>query len=198
MAAVTNVEEYLARHEKWRGELNQLREIMLSFNLEETIKWGCPVYCLDGKNLFGIAGFKNHFAIWFFQGAIVEDPDNVLVNAQENKTKSLRQMRFTSGNEINQEIIVKYLQQSISIFQNGTEVKPSKKKELLIPEDLDVSLDDNPELKYAFYKLTPGKQRDYADYISSAKREETRHKRIEKIIPMIIEGKGLNDKYNKK
>lgn len=197
MAAVTNVEEYLDRHEKWRGELIQLREIMLSFNLEEAIKWGSPVYCLDRKNLFGIAGFKNHFAIWFFQGAIVKDPDNVLVNAQENKTQSLRQMRFTSGAEINPEIVRKYLHENISLFRQGIEVKPSKKKELLIPEELEAEFVKDQDLRNSFIKLSPGKQKDYADYISSAKREKTRNLRLEKIIPMIAEGKGINDKYKK-
>lgn len=197
MAAVSGVEKYLERHEKWRKELTELRELMLSYNLEETIKWGSPVYCLDGKNLFGIAGFKNHFAIWFFQSVLLTDPENVLVNAQENKTNSLRQMRFSSGAEINPGVISKYLQQSISLFKKGIEVKPFKKKEIITPKELEAQFDKTPELKTFFMELSPGKQRDYADYISSAKREETRNSRLEKIIPMIRNGVGLNDKYRK-
>ena len=196
MAKVTSVEDYLERNKKYKEALELLREIILETDVEETIKWGAPVYMIDGKNVLGLGAFKNHFGLWFFNGVFLTDPKNVLVNAQENKTKALRQLRFHSLNEIDKILVKNYVLEAIQNQKDGKELVATKKKEKLqIPNELAVVLNDNASLKSSFFNLTPYKQREYSEYIETAKREVTKHTRIDKIIPMIEKGIGLNDKY---
>lgn len=171
-----------------------LRSIMRDTEMEETIKWGAPVYTVNGKNVIGLGAFKNHCGVWFFNGVFLTDPNKVLVNAQEG-TKSLRQLRFESYGEIDPVIVRKYVDEAIQNQKDGKEVKPTTaKKKLNIPAELNDAL-NQPQLQHAFSNLTLGRQREYADYVSSAKQEKTRLSRVEKITPMILAGKGLNDKY---
>ena len=190
------VEEYLSKKDKWRKELELLRTVFKELPVEETIKWGAPTYVYKGKNIVSLSAFKNYCGLWFFQGALLKDEQKVLYNAQDGKTKAMLQWRFNSVDEIDIDLIKQYVFEAINNVKAGKEIKPDRtKKELIIPEELAKELALNSEFKTQFESLTNGKQREYADYISEAKREVTKLKRLQKIIPMIICGVGLNDKY---
>lgn len=191
------VTEYIEKNKKWQQELLLLSEVLLGYDFDENIKWGSPVYSFGKKNLIGIAAFKNYVGLWFFQGGLLKDIEKKLVNAQEGKTKALRQWRFLSLEEIveNEKILNKYIIETIENHNNGLEIKPQKNKSLIIPPLLKKELEENTEFKNAYDKLSLSKRREYAEYILEAKREQTKLKRMEKIIPLILEGKGLHDKY---
>ena len=191
---MNKVEEYIAKKAQWQNELNFLRNILLDLPVDETIKWGSPFYTNKGKNIVGLSAFKNYCGLWFVQGALLKDKHNTLINAQEGKTAAMRQMRFTSLDEINVDIIKEYVLESVENQNLGKEIKPTKKP-LIIPIELQSELDKDQQLKEIFESFTLGKKRDYTEYISEAKREATKQTRLEKIIPMILSGVGLNDKY---
>lgn len=193
--ADSKIEEYISKKEKWSNELTTLHSILQELPLEEAIKWGAPVYSNSNKNIIGIAGFKNYFGLWFFQGGLLKDEAKVLENAQEGKTQAMRQWRFHSAEEIDKDLIKAYVLESIDNFKAGKEIKANRNKALIIPEELQNLLNNNSQLKDAFESLTKGKKREYADHISEAKREATKQKRLEKITPMILSGVGLHDKY---
>ena len=196
MKKVNSVEEYIEVNSQWSEGLSTLREIILSTEAIETIKWSAPVYTIDGKNVIGLGAFKNHFGVWFFNGVFLKDEKNLLVNAQEGKTKALRQMRFNSIDKIDSKAVLAYVKEAIENQKLGKELKPERnKKEVIIPKELKREFNNNSEYKNSFSKLTPGKQREYCDYIESAKRDATKQSRLEKIKPMILQGVGLNDKY---
>jgi uncharacterized protein YdeI (YjbR/CyaY-like superfamily) len=145
-----------------------------------------------------IGKFKNHFAIWFFNGGLLKDPYNVLENAQEGKTKAMRHWKFNSADEIDAEKIKEYIAEAIANQKKRieiTHIKKKKKPELILTELLQKALNNKPEAKKAFDSLSPAKQRDYALYIKEAKMEKTKISRLAKILPMISVGKGLNDQY---
>ena len=179
----------------YREELEKLRGILLDAGLEETIKWGAPTYTYQGKNVVGIGAFKSYFGLWFFQGALLEDKKKKLVNAQEGVTKAMRQWRFESAKEIDEKLIKEYIKESVHNIDQGREIKAVRKKPLSLPPELQQALKKSKKLENSFNGFSLSKRRDFAEYISSAKRDETKHKRLEKIIPMILEGVGLNDKY---
>ncbi len=179
---------------QWNEELDLLHSIIRKTNLIETTKWGGPVYTYNGKNVLGIGGFKSYFGIWFFNGVFLKDEKKLLINAQEGTTKALRQMRFQSKDEIDEKTILAYIKEAIQIEEKGLAVKPQKKKAIQ-SELFEKFLKENPELKAQFEALTPYKQREYLEHIESAKQEKTKLSRLEKIKPLLIEGKGLNDKY---
>lgn len=189
------VDEYLANETQWHAELVQLRKILNSTALEETVKWGAPCYTVDGKNVVGIGAFKSYFGLWFFQGALMSDDDKVLINAQEGKTKGLRQWRMSSKTEIKARAIKAYVKEAIDLQRSGQQIKVDRTKPLVIPPELEQALGKSKKAQAGFAKLTKAKQRDYAEYISEAKRAETKKRRLQKIIPMIQRGGGLNDKY---
>jgi len=193
--AVKDVDEYIEIHEYWQTELRQIREMLQETILEETIKWGAPTYTLKDKNVAGLAAFKNHIALWFFNGALLQQNTGLLVNAQQGKTKALRQIRFEKGNEINTQILLPYVLEAIENQKLGKTIKASRKQELIIPPELNSALKNDAELDESYCQLTCSKQKEYANYISAAKKETTRAKRLEKIIPMIKKGVGLQDKY---
>ena len=193
--AVKSVQEYIETHPTWEKELESLRAIMQNTELEECIKWGAPVYALEGKNVAGIAAFKNHCALWFFNGALLKENTILLYNAQEGKTKALRQIRFEKGDKIEPEILQKYVVEAIQNQREGKEIKPVPSKELVVPSELKAAFKEDKDMENSFQQLTKGKQREYADYISQAKRETTKQSRLEKIKPMIKNGEGLHDKY---
>lgn len=196
MKKLNSVEEYLEVHSKWTKGLEILRNVMLSTELEETLKWSAPVYTVNGKNVVGLGAFKNHFGVWFFNGVFLKDEKKLLVNAQENKTKALRQMRFNSVDEIDKNAVLSYVKEAIENQKSGKEIKPDRsKKKTIIPTELQIELDKDSDYKNSFDKLTPGKQRDYCEHIASAKRDATKQSRLEKIKPMILQGLGLYDKY---
>ncbi|MCH4551193.1 YdeI/OmpD-associated family protein [Aestuariibaculum lutulentum] len=196
MNKITSVEEYIERHTHFQQELQLLHNIITSTELEETIKWNSPVYTLNGKNVIGLGAFKNHFGIWFFNGVFLKDKHHVLVNAQEDKTKALRQLRFESKNDINKNLVLSYIKEAIENQKLGKELKPKRHaKELSMPMELKDLISNNTDFKAGFASLTTYKQREYCEYISTAKREMTKLSRLEKIIPMVLQGIGLNDKY---
>lgn len=201
MEKTKSVEAYINKHSSWEEELIILRELILNnTNLAETIKWQFPTYTFEGKNVVSLSAFKSHFGIWFYQGALLEDKYHLLKNAQDGKTKAMRQINFTSKEDINEKALLNYLNESIENFKQGRVIKASKpitKKEVIIPKELDSLLKKDDNLNKAFHKLSPSKRREYCEYISTAKREATKSSRIEKITPLIKEGIGLNDKYKK-
>lgn len=182
------------KNNNWTEELELLKSIIVKTELTETTKWGGIIYVLNGKNVLGIGGFKNYFTIWFFNGVLLQDKINVLVNAQEGVTKSLRQWRFSSKEEVNEATVLDYIQEAIENEKQGKNSKPQK-KEPIISELLQKELDADGNLADAFQKFSPYKQYEFLEYIETAKREETKRSRIEKIRPMIKENIGLNDKY---
>ena len=196
MQRAANVEEYLEIKNEWKNELNLLRSIIQKTELVECIKWGAPTYTIAGKNVVGLGAFKGYVGLWFFQGALLSDTKKLLLNAQEGKTNAMRQMRFTSLNEIDEDTILYYLEEAILNQKEGKTVPIAKKSsKFKIPTELKQALDADLKAADMFSKLTAYKQKEYALHISEAKREATKLKRIEKIIPMIIDGIGLNDKY---
>ena len=182
------------KNNSWSEELAFLKSIIVKTELVETTKWGGIVYVLNGKNVIGIGGFKNYFAIWFFNGVLLEDKKQLLVNAQEGVTKALRQWRFTSKEEVNEADVLNYIKEAIENEKQGKTTKPEKKTPIS-SEFFQKELKANPELAAAFQKFSVYKQYEFLEYIESAKREETKRSRIEKIIPMILDKIGLNDKY---
>lgn len=190
------VTEYINKQDFWKEELVLLRSILNELSLVEDIKWGIPAYIFQDKNILGMSAFKNYVGLWFHQGVFLKDKANLLINAQENKTKALRQMRFSSIDEIDQKLVKNYVLEAIENCKAGKEIKPIRNtKPVILPSELKLVLNSNKALEDAFYKLTLSKQREYAEYISTAKRENTKNIRIEKIIPLIKGGKALNDKY---
>ena len=179
---------------QWENELEQLHAIIRKTPLIETTKWGGPVYTYNNKNVVGIGGFKSYFGIWFYNGVFLKDEKKLLINANEENTKSLRQMRFNSAQEIDEKLILNYIKEAIEIEDKGL-VIPKEKKETIIPELLQKELDKNSELHIKFNQFSPYKQREFIEYIVTAKQEKTQLARLEKVIPMILEEKGLNDKY---
>ncbi|WP_456439921.1 YdeI/OmpD-associated family protein [Psychroserpens sp.] len=195
MKKVNSVEEYIEINSHFGEALILLRDIINTTQLNESVKWSAPVYDLNGKNIVGLAAFKHHFGIWFFNGVFLKDKQNLLVNAQE-KTKALRQMRFKSIDDIDENIVLAYVKEAIENQKLGKEIKPVRNtKPLVIPEELNQVLKAQSDLNDSFKKLTPGKQREYCSYIADAKREATKQTRIKKITPMILDGVGLHDKY---
>jgi len=189
------VTDYIAKQAKFSDGLGLLRKIVLQTELDETVKWGLPTYTLDGKVAVSIAGFKNHFTLWFHQGVFLADKHKKLVNAQEGKTKSMRQWRFKSNSEVEPKLIKQYLAETVSNFKAGKIAKPERKSQLDIPVELSAALQASQKLRSRFASLTPGKQREYAEYIAGAKQEKTRLSRIDKAVDLILAGVGLNDKY---
>ena len=179
---------------QWENEIEQLHAIIRKTPLVETTKWGGPVYSYNNKNVLGIGGFKSYFGIWFYNGVFLKDEKKLLINANEENTKSLRQMRFNSANEIDEKLILAYIKEAIEIEEKGLAI-PKEKKETIIPEILQNELDKNSELLAKFNTFSPYKQREFIEHITSAKQEKTQMARLEKIIPMVLEEKGLNDKY---
>lgn len=182
------------KNNDWLEELDLLKAIIAKTKLVETIKWGGPVYVLDGKNVLGIGGFKSYFTIWFFNGVFLQDKENVLINAQDGVTKSLRQWRFSSTDEVDENKVLTYIHEAIANEKCGKAIKPAK-KEAVVSVVLQQELDDDPALAKAIQQFSASKQREFQEYIEEAKREPTKLSRMEKIRPMILQNIGLNDKY---
>ena len=195
MQRYKTVPEYLEAHVEWRPVLERLRAVMNEAELVETVKWGAPCYTCQGKNLVGLAAFKDFVSIWFHQGALLRDERGILVNAQEGRTKALRQWRIRHEDEIDEALLRSYVEESIENQRQGREIKANRNKPLQVPDELAAVLADNADVRERFDALSPGKRREYAEHIAEAKRAETRIKRLEKIRPMILAGQGLHDKY---
>jgi len=197
MKKVNLVEEYIENHPNYREELITLRAIINKTTLKETIKWNAPIYTLKGKNVLGLGAFKSYVGIWFFNGSFLSDPHQLLINAQVDKTKGMRQMRFNTLKDINPEIVMNYINEAIKNEEAGLKIKliKSSSNSFTLNSILKEKLDLNDELRIAFEKLSNYKQKEFSNHINEAKRERTKISRLEKIIPMIRAGKGLYDKY---
>ena len=195
MKKFKTAEDYFLVKSQWEKTLNQLRKIILSTELTETLKWGMPTYTLDGINVAGLVAFKSFVAIWFLNGVFLKDKQKKLINAQEGVTKALRQWRFSSVDEIEPELIKAYIDEAINNQQAGKTIKPAKNKPLIIPELLADVLVKKPKLKDCFRQFSLSKQREFADYLVQAKKEATKIRRLAKIEALILAKIGLNDKY---
>lgn len=194
MEMAKTVEEYLEWHPEYVALLEKLRAIILETELTESVKWGIPTYTINEKNVVGIGAFKAYAGLWFYNGVFMKDASKKLINAQEGKTKGMRQWRFDSSDEVDEKLVLEYLQEAIQNQKDGKEIKPEKKP-LIIPDELKEALASDSSLSELFDAQTLSFRREYAEYILEAKRPETKMKRLEKIIPMIKNGIGLNDKY---
>ena len=188
------VDFFFNKAKQWREEFEKLRKIVLDCGLTEELKWGHPCYTFENSNIVLIHGFKQYCALLFFKGALLKDPERILVQQTENVQAS-RQIRFTSVREIAKmkATLKAYIKQAIEIEKAGLKVNLKKTEEFKVPEEFQNKLDRTPELKTAFKALTPGRQRAYLLYFSSAKQSKTRESRIEKYLQQILNGKGLND-----
>jgi uncharacterized protein YdeI (YjbR/CyaY-like superfamily) len=193
MTGAKTIQEYFDNVKVWKEELLYLRELVLSMGLEETIKWGGPCYTYDGKNVIGLADFKTYTGLWFFQGALLKDEKQYLVSGNYN-TQVQRQWRFYSMAEIKKAPIKAYIKETLIHFKAGVKVK-IEKKPLIVPEALEAALKKDKALNAQWLKLSLSCKREFAEYISEAKKEETKLSRIEKIKPMIMEVKSMNEKY---
>jgi uncharacterized protein YdeI (YjbR/CyaY-like superfamily) len=180
--------------QKWQEEIGKLRTIVLECGLAEELKWGCPCYTFEKSNIVLIHVFKEYCALLFFKGALLKDANSILVQQTEN-VQATRQIRFDSVREIDElePIIKAYIHEAAQVEKAGSKVNYKKTAEFKIPEELQIRLDEIPAFKTAFYALTPGRQRGYILYFSAPKQSKTRESRIEKCMPQILGGKGLND-----
>jgi uncharacterized protein YdeI (YjbR/CyaY-like superfamily) len=188
------VDFYFGKAGKWQGEFAKLRMIVLDCPLTEVLKWGCPCYTFQNKNIVLIHGFKEYCALLFFKGALLNDANGILVRQTEN-VQAGRQIRFTNVGEIVEiETILKtYIHEAIEVEKTGLKVNFKKNTEIALPEEFQNKLDENPALKAAFTALTPGRQRAYGLYFSAPKQSKTRASRVDKCIQRILNGKGLDD-----
>lgn len=185
---------YFQKSKRWQNELEKLRLIALDCNLKEDLKWGCPCYTLNNSNVVLIHEFKDYCAFLFFKGALMKDPKEILIQQSKN-VQAARQIRFTNVVQITKlhTVLKSYIKQAIEIEKAGLKVEMKKTTEFEMHEEFKIELNKNKKLKSSFESLTPGRQRAYLLFFSSAKQSTTRQARIEKHIPSILKGKGLND-----
>ena len=191
----TKIDPYFNKLKNWKEEFELLREIVLDCGLTEDFKWMHPCYTLDGKNIVLIHGFKEYCALLFHKGGLLKDTHGILIQQTEN-VQAARQLRFTNAQTIQemQLIIQDYIEEAVQIEKAGLQVELKKHDEYTLPEELANKFVEIPDLKTAFEGLTPGRQRAYIMHFSSPKQSKTRESRVEKYIPHILDGKGLNDK----
>jgi uncharacterized protein YdeI (YjbR/CyaY-like superfamily) len=180
--------------EPWRKEFEKLRAMALDCELSEEMKWGWPSYSFQKKNIVLMHGFKEYCALLFFKGVLLKDPQKILIQQTEN-VQTARQIRFTNLREIVdlRPVLKAYINEAIDVEKAGVKVKLKKTADFKIPDEFQAKLDESPALKTAFAALTPGRQRGYIFYFSSAKQSKTREARVEKCLQRILEGKGLDD-----
>ena len=188
------VDFYFTKGKKWEKELKQLRTIVLDCGLTEELKWGVPCYSYEKANVVLIHVFKDYCALLFFKGALLKDTEDILIQQTKN-VQSARQIRFTNVQEIvkMKAVLKAYIYEAIEVEKAGLKVKLKKTAEFTIPEEFQKKLHKNATLKRAFDSLTPGRQRAYIYFFSAPKLSKTRESRVEKSIPQILKGKGLDD-----
>lgn len=188
------VDFFFTKAKKWRVEFEALRVLALDSGLTEELKWGCPCYTLGKANIILIHGFKDYCALLFMKGALLKDEKGIFIQQSEN-VQAARQLRWTSVTEIGKmkATIKAYIKEAIAIEKAGLKIAFKTVTEYTMPEEFQQALDDIPELKTAFYQLTPGRQRGYLLHFSSPKQSQTRVTRIAKCVPAILKGKGLRD-----
>lgn len=188
------VDFYFNKAEKWQEETEALRRIVLDCGLDETLKWGCPCYTFQQHNIVLIHTFKAYCALLFFKGALLNDTHGLLIQQTKN-VQAARQIRFINLQEIVEQApkLKNYIYEAIEVEKAGLKVTLKKSSEFAIPEEFQQKLDESPVLKKAFESLTPGRQSAYKLHFSAPKQAKTRESRVEKAIPKILNGKGLND-----
>jgi uncharacterized protein YdeI (YjbR/CyaY-like superfamily) len=188
------VDAFLSKVQKWQEEFKKLRSIVLDCQVTEEFKWGNPCYTYQNSNIVLINGFKEYCALLFFKGALLKDVNGILIQQTEN-VQVARQIRFTNIGEIEEleSILKTYIYEAVEVEKAGLKVNLKKNEEYSIPEEFQNKLDKNPVLETAFKAFTAGRQRAYIFYFSAPKQSKTRETRIEKCIPQILDGKGLND-----
>lgn len=193
--ANSKVDTFIRKAKQWQAEYAELRRIARTFDLSEEFKWMHPCYTFEDSNIVIIQGFKHYCALMFVKGALLKDPEGVLIAMTEN-TQSARQIRFTSVEQIREmeAVIREYIKDAIEVEKAGLEVDFKDTEEYEVPEEFQVMLDEIPELKKAFENLTPGRQRGYLLYFAGAKQSKTRTARVERMMDKIFEGKGVNER----
>ena len=181
----------MAYREQWKAEISAMRRVLAGFAMKEECKWGKPTYTVDGKNIVILQGFKEYFALGFFQGALLKDPKKVLV--QLGQVHAGRVMKFTSARDIraNAATIKAYVREAIAVEKAGLRMKPKTTLDFPVPKELSERFRNDPRFKRAFEALTPGRQRGYLYHFAAAKQSATREARINKAIPAIFEGRGF-------
>jgi uncharacterized protein YdeI (YjbR/CyaY-like superfamily) len=192
-AKSAGVDAFVSRAGTWRGEIRKLRSILLDCGLDEDLKWGKPCFLFEGKNVAVIQPFKEHCSLMFFKGALLRDPHGLL-RSQGKNTQSALRLEFTGEAQIRKTVVKSYVKQAIAVEQAGLKVDFKAKRELELPEELIRILKKNRKLANAFGALTPGRRRAYVLHFTGAKQSGTRAARIEKCVPRILAGKGLNDR----
>ena len=189
-----HIDTYLSKVKKWRDELTLLRELLLQSELEEELKWKTPCYTLNGKNVIILNSFKEYCVMGFFKGVLLKDKENILESPGEN-SQTVKMIKFRSIQEIIdlKNPIKAYMEEAIEIEKRGLKPTPINQSSAVYPEEWRLFLQDSPEIKIAFEKLTPGRQRAYMLYFAAPKKAETRRVRIEKSLAKIRNGKGIND-----
>jgi uncharacterized protein YdeI (YjbR/CyaY-like superfamily) len=192
-APSSKVDAFVSRAKKWQGETQKLRSILLDCGLGEDLKWGKPCFTFEGRNVAIIQPFKEHCSLMFFKGALLQDTYGLLRSQGENTQSALR-LEFTSEAQIKKTVVESYVKQAIAVEQAGLKVDFKAKHELELPEELTRILKKDRRLGKAFHALTPGRRRGYVLHFTGAKQSKTRTARIEKCIPKILAGKGMNDR----
>ena len=188
------VDLYFSKNEKWQQENEKLRTIVLDCQLTEELKWGVPCYTFQKNNIVLIHDFKEYCALLFLKGALLKDTDNILLQQTAN-VQSARQIRFTHIQQITElePVLKAYIYEAVEVENAGLKFEFKKTEDFALAEEFQTKLDENPDLKTAFEALTPGRQRAYMLHFSAPKQSKTRESRIEKAIPHILNGKGIND-----
>ena len=189
----SKVDEFVSRAKAWQAEMQKLRSILLNCGLEEALKWGKPCFTFEGANVAIIQPFKEHCALMFFKGALLPDTHGLLRSQGENSQSALR-LEFTSESQIKKAVLESYVKGAIAVEKQGLKVDFKAKRELELPQELTVLLKKDRKLAKAFAALTPGRQRGYVLHFAGAKQPQTRTARIEKVIPLILAGKGFHDR----
>lgn len=188
------VDDFIATAKKWQMEFAKLREVVLACPVVEDFKWKVPCYTYEGSNVVLIHGFKEYCAILFVKGALLPDPNGILIQQTEN-VQAARQVRFKSISEIEalEPVLKAYVLEAIDLEKSGAAVELKKSVDFTIPEELLNKFDERPEMSNAFQGLTPGRQRAYILYFTEPKQAKTRESRVDKYVQKILDGKGLND-----
>lgn len=192
-AQSSKVDAFVSRAKRWQGEIRKLRSTLLDCGLDEDLKWGKPCFMFEGRNVAIIQPFREHCSLMFFKGALLRDTYGLL-HSQGKNTQSALRLEFTSAAHIKKTVVKSYVKQAIAVEKAGLKVDFKAKRELELPEELTQALKRDRKLASAFQALTPGRQRAYVLHITGAKQSKTRAARVEKCIPKILAGKGMNDR----
>lgn len=196
MKKITSYREYRDLDPSWHEELDWLYAIVKKTKLEETIKWGIPVFCLNNKNVIGLIRLKGGVGIWFYKGSFLKDEQQLLVNAQEGKTKGMRSIKVYNTKDISETTIEQYILEAIEVERKGLKIEITKKKTANLPSYFEKFLAENKAIEL-FNTMSTSCKREYIEYVDSAKKEETKLRRMLKSLELIKENKGLHDKYKK-